>query len=95
MNYSSFTSLDEVMEVEKIVDLVHANTKKQYRLEVIKHRGLAASGYYDVHYYELSKPGTWVKYLNFPSTTQSETVENALYEAMSYINNRPQEGPGK
>jgi hypothetical protein len=32
MDYSRFSSLGQIMEVEKVVDVVHAKTGKCYRL---------------------------------------------------------------
>ena len=38
MDYSRFSSLGQIMEVEKVVDVVYAKTGKSYRLEAMRGR---------------------------------------------------------
>jgi hypothetical protein len=37
MNCDQFKSFDEVVEIVKIVEVIHTQTKKEYRLEVVQY----------------------------------------------------------
>jgi hypothetical protein len=91
MDYSRFSSLGEIMEVEKVVEVVHAETGKSYRLEAIRHVVGTAQVHYLVEYYVRNDAGLWTRYLNFPWINEN-SPDNALYAALSYVNDRPQLG---
>jgi hypothetical protein len=91
MDYSRFSSLGEIMEVEKVVDVVHAKTGKTYRLEAIRHVVGTAHVHYMVGYYVLNDTGLWARYHNFPWIDEN-SADNALHAALSYVNDRPQLG---
>lgn len=91
MDYSRFSSLGEIMEVEKVVEVVHAETRKSYRLEAIRHVVGTAQVHYMVAYYLRSDAGVWTQYLNFPWIKEN-SADAALYAALSYVNDRPQLG---
>jgi hypothetical protein len=90
MDYSRFSSLGQIMEVEKVVDVVHAETGKSYRLEAIRHVVGTSHVHYMVEYYERNDAG-WTRYHNFPWIDEN-SADNALYAALSYVNDRPQLG---
>lgn len=90
MDYSRFSSLGEIMEVEKVVEVVHAETGKSYRLEAIRHVVGTAEVHYMVEYYVRNDTG-WTPYLNFPWIKEN-SADNALYAALAYVNDRPQVG---
>jgi hypothetical protein len=95
--YQGYRSLSEVMEVEKIVEVVHSKTGKCYRLEAVRHVHGTAFVHYGVHYYQMTRDSNgvriWTEYLNFPWISQG-TADNALKQALSYVNDRPQLGDG-
>jgi hypothetical protein len=91
MDYSRFSSLSEISEVEKTVVVVHAETGKRYRLEAVRCVVGLAQVLYDVDYYQRNEAGVWVRHLNFPSIRES-SADNALHAALSYVNDRPQRG---
>jgi hypothetical protein len=90
MDYSTFKSFSEVMEVEKSVDVIHSETGKKYRIEVVQHAFGTATVHYAVNYYKSSDAG-WVPYLNFPWINEP-SAEDALRSALKYVAYRPQVG---
>ena len=91
MDWSRFSSLSEISEIEKAVVVVHAETGKQYRLEAVRFVVGFAQVLYDVDYYKRNEAGAWVRYINFPSIREN-SADNALYAALAYVNDRPQRG---
>jgi hypothetical protein len=91
MDYSRFSSLSEISEVEKTVVVVHAETSKEYRLEALRCVVGLAQVLYDVAYYRRNEVGAWIRYLNFPSIREN-SADNALHAALTYVNDRPQCG---
>jgi hypothetical protein len=91
MDYSTFSSLSEISEVEKTVVVVHAETGKEYRLEALRCVIGLAQVLYDVGYYQRNEAGAWVRYLNFPYIREN-SADNALHAALAYVNDRPQHG---
>jgi hypothetical protein len=50
-----------------------------------------AQTHYMVEYYLRNDAGLWTQYMNFP-WINADTADNALYEALSYVNDRSQLG---
>jgi len=93
MEYSRFSLLSEISEVEKAVVVVHAETGKRYRLEAVRSVVGTAQVHYAVDYYQRNEAGAWVQYLNFPWISE-DSADNALHAALAYVNDRPQRGEG-